>query len=443
MLFLSFAVVAVVLFVAPVVAGAQEETTSARDEVLTRYDSLATEEMSAEAEANQARAEDLEARIEELENAGDFGPRRDELRDELYDMPDSTEADNALGDSRLSDIESAPLPKGREAKAAELRRKAQSLDALQAWAAMSDINIDSRLYGLIGEGEAASLASTYRKEAGALEVAEGAEEAVEEKTSGETTEAAAEETVEETTKGAAGGGAEEGLEGNPAGEADELGGSGDDTGVLAGLRSAVSGFSITSLLAAGLIALGVGYYVIGLVREGLGERAKRIGSPQQARVPKAGAKKPPPQPRQAPRESTERSGSSTAAPGESRSGGGREEPAGKAQRRVTPGSAAKENALDDEALAEWFSQEMQEPEKKESRRSERSERQRKRRGENEAPEAESPGEAAEGNLAPQRKDVNQMVADQVARLRKTGELGPEDEVEVRMEDGRIVVRKKE
>lgn len=58
--------------------------------------------------------------------------------------------------------------------------------------------------------------------------------------------------------------------------------------------------SITTLLAAGLIAVGVAYYLVGLVREGLGGRAKKIGAAQTASAPRQKPSKPKPKPKPAP-----------------------------------------------------------------------------------------------------------------------------------------------
>ena len=397
-LLLLVAMFAVALFAAPAVSGAQE-TTSETDEVLTRYDSPATAELAADYEAARQREEELEAEIESLEEQGEYGPSRQALREELNEIEDETVAANALGDSRYQDILDTPVEGTKKQRAASLREKAASMMALQRWADSAPLDINSSLYYW---GQASDKATEYRAAASALEATAVVPETTE-------------ETASETTAAAPpgdGGEAEGDPEANPApaNEANEPGASGgSDTG----------GFGITSLLAAALIFLGVGYYLVGLFREGLGARAKLVGAPQQARAPKAAVKKPPMKSRQDPGDATERPGAVTEPREASGGSSDGEDSPGAAESRVTPATKSHQeetDTLDEDSLAAWFSQEMEEPTKK-------------------APEATPKPTPKPG--------VNQVVAEEVARMREAGELSEEDEVEVRIEGGKIMVRKKE
>lgn len=193
---LLLAAVAAALLMLAGVAGAQEG-----DDPLSRYDSRSTRQLAQEHEENQKRAEEIEDEMDALEDAGEYGDEWDALNEEESELADGTDLANALGDARLSDIEAAPLPDASEPKSEELRRKAQSADALQAWATGAtgaDIDINSRLYSMIGEGEAGQLADVWREKAGAIELAENSEEVAQEKR-----EAAEDAAAKPETQGAA------------------------------------------------------------------------------------------------------------------------------------------------------------------------------------------------------------------------------------------------
>ena len=204
-----------------------------------------------------------------------------ELDDQSEAASDATRESVAqLVDARARTIEGAP-GQGEE----ELTEKLDALDTLESYA-------EEWSPGGINEG----VASTAEVEAAQAEVqaqlsAVEAESAPEQPTepTAEETSAAPEQTTEPAAPAPdpepAGGGDDGGSGGG--GDGDDGGGSNEgDGGPLAGLQNLFSGFSLVSLLAAGLIIVGVAYYVIGLLREGLGERTKRVGATQQARAPR-------------------------------------------------------------------------------------------------------------------------------------------------------------
>lgn len=391
----------------PAVVGAQE-TTSESSEVLTRYDSEETRQMSEQYEADRQREAELEEEVDALEEQGEYGDEWDAKREELLEIEDETDLANRLGDGRLRDIEDAPLPENDEEKAGELRRKADSLYALQTWADSAPIDISSELYYW---GAAEDKADEYRAEAEALEAASVVSETTEQTIAEETSEAGA--APSEAGEG------EEQPVGDPEPEApaESPVEPGEDTGFLAGMN-----LIPVAILAAGALA---GVYLV--VRRygggGLGRLTESFSGLPKA--PKPRATKP------------------TARPvSEATVSEPREEPQGSEPQRDTrmpsqgerearstpPGSpGAEEAALDDESLAAWFAREMGEaPEEKEEPSS----------------AGDVPGGVPDSGATP-KKDVNQMVAEEVARMRETGELRPEDEVEVRMVNGRIVVQRKE
>ena len=413
--FVSFAIAA------PGLAAAQETTSSVSEEVLTRFDTESTAQMAADFEAARQREEELEEQIEALEEQGEYGPPRQALREELNEIEDETVQANALGESRYQDIQDFKVEGTKKQRAASLREKAASMMALQRWADSAPLDINSSLYYW---GQASDKATEYRAAASALEA------------TAVVPEATVAETTEETTAAAPpgdGGEAEGDPEANPApaNEANEPGASGgSDTG----------GFGITSLLAAALIFLGVGYYLVGLFREGLGARAKRVGAPQQAHAPKP--KSPTASRKESRKAPVDSPGTVTGATEESRGSGSRAASPGTSQGRVTPRTERETGSLDDESLAAWFAQEMSEESDEETKKeSQRSERRKKRRGDS----GDTPEEARETpKKAPATKpDLNEIVDEQLGAMWEAGELGPMDKVEVRFENGRIVVRKKE
>lgn len=420
-------------------AAAQEETTGpAGDDPLTRYDSPQTSALAARQEQDRERAAEIEARIEELEAEGDFGVERDRLMDELAEMPDETEAANAISNARLEEITSSKLPEGLRAKADEKRRKAESLEALQSDS--QDTSIDSEVYW----GQAETLADRYRRDAQELDSAAAVREAADEE------KAAAEEAVPEP--GPDGGGEEAGGAGSaedappvPA-ETDYVGGGGDPNPgtllmlVVMALGATAYGLSLVARRTAGR-------KLSGAWRARFGAMMASVGSP---------AEKPQEPPREEPRQgfageapeaTAGRPGAATApAQGPGKPEGGTESP-GAATGRVTPeerpSTATETGSPDAAALAEWFSKEApsERPQPEQKKEFRREGRRRRRRGE--APE-DIPDEAPEpSRKAPAPVDVNRLVAEEVARMRRSGELGPDDEVAVTVgSDGRIRVRKK-
>lgn len=127
-------------------AGARHNQAAGTDP-LTRYDGSATKRL-------QKEYEDLlrekKALLEESPTAY-FGEDEQKV--------------NELADSRFHAIQDGPLPSGPEGHAEELRRKAESLYALQGWADDAGVNIDSE----VSFGEAAELGDEYRAEAEELE----------------------------------------------------------------------------------------------------------------------------------------------------------------------------------------------------------------------------------------------------------------------------------
>ncbi len=427
------------LAVTPSASWAQEN--SGEGEVLTRYDSEATKQLAAEYDALLQEREEY---LAENETAS-------------WNIDDES---NALADSRLRDIESAPVPSEEEkrARVEELRRQAEALYALQTWADDVGVNVQSDVY----YGGAERIAEDYEEEAETLE-----EEAAEE-------EAAAEETTTPGTTEAAAGQSPSGSEETPGGDETpaeeppseklEGSGSGGDAGDGSPTGSPAGGLSLGTLLLIAAVGLGVVVYGLSVFsRQAVGRKLSgawraRFGAMQATAG--AASKKPPEPPREEPRQepqrppgeessgTTENSGSAMAAPGESKGVEGGEvpprasQPRTKGHREATDSEANDTSSLDDETLAEWFAQEMSEESGEEPKKeSQRSERRKKRRGDS----GDTPEEARETpKKAPATKpDLNEIVDEQLGAMWEAGELGPMDKVEVRIEDGKIVVRKKE
>ena len=392
-------------------AAAQEETTGESTvedgDPLTRYDDDLTRQLAADYEAAK---QEQEAYLRENPTAS--YPIKDEV--------------NALSNARLRAIENAPVPEDPEARAAELRKQAESLYSLQAWADGENVNIDSDVYW----GGAEDVAEEYEAEAEELEAEAAEEEAAREDT---------EEASEATTGGAAGGGEvpDGDSEEPPSQKLDDGQGNGD-LGV-----GNVSGGGVNLLPVAALAALGlVGMYLYARRQGGLeGLREAFSGLPK---APKPqGTAKPRHRPRgEVPEAPPQRPGPVTEVREGSRGSEGEETSPKTPQGRVTPPTEREAGNLDDETLAEWFAQEMsEEPGEETKKESQRSERRKKRRGDS----GDTPEEARETpKKAPATKpDLNEIVDEQLGAMWEAGELGPMDKVEVRIEDGKIVVRKKE
>ena len=145
-----------------------QEAPDENSEVLTRYDSAETQ---AEAQEYRAMLAEREAFLEERDTAS-------------WDTSDET---NSLADARLRDIEDAPLPDEPEARAQELRRKAQTLYALQDWAENSGTGVDanSELHNLMGSAPADELGDEFRAQADELDSQAAEPEPQEEPDSGD------------------------------------------------------------------------------------------------------------------------------------------------------------------------------------------------------------------------------------------------------------------
>ena len=264
------------------------------------YDSAETD--TANRDITEAQ-DDNEAAEEEQDNLGCSlcaeSAALDEQMDAAYE--DTREGVAELVDARAQAIEEAP---GESEE--ELDDKLDALDTLENYAIEW------------GPGrETGGLADPAKVEAAQEEVGAQLSAASAESESDEGEDRGSTSSPEETTSapeetGAEpaapdpepAGGVDDGGSGDGGGPGDDGGGdggsgedSGSDTGgPLAGLQNLFSGFSLVSLLAAALIIVGVAYYLVGLVREGLGSYVKRKGSPQTASAskPKSKPRKPKP-----------------------------------------------------------------------------------------------------------------------------------------------------
>lgn len=325
-------------------AGAQEETTSATEEILRRYDTAAVSEMAAAAEQNEARRDELEAEIEALEAEYDYGPERDELREELYEeLPSEEDELDALASARLAAAAAADLPEPADEKAAELRRKAETADAVGR--SLSTVNLTTmhENYTLFGRSPATKMSATYRKEAAALEVATESEEAARE----EAEEAATpEEATEEETAAAGGGEARDEAapeEAEPEEAEPEAGGGGP------GIGQRVSGVfgdvNLVPILVFGLLVIG-GLFALS---RSAGMSVRGFLSPAMASVPK---KKPAQKKPKTPKPKPEKAATRPAP----------EEPTPEPERRTRKKRPEIEEAATSAELAEWF--ELEAPEEK-------------------------------------------------------------------------------
>ncbi len=148
---------------------------NARQEILTRYDDDATKALQAEYNAAKKEEEKL---LKENPTAGYFADEK---------------VANSLADARFQAIQNAPEPENAGERADELRKKADSLDALQRWADDAGVNIDSDVYF----GGAESKAEELRGEAEELAARAVEEEAPQDE------EVPEKEPEEAETKGAA------------------------------------------------------------------------------------------------------------------------------------------------------------------------------------------------------------------------------------------------
>ena len=284
---------ALVLLVSlPAVAGAQEvEDWDSVDN--PAYDSAETD--AANRDITDAQ-DDIEEAQEEQDNLVctlcAASRELDEEMDAGYE--DTREGVAELVDARAQAIEDAPG--GSEE---ELNDKLDALDTLEDYAVEWG---PSRSTG--------GLADTDEVEAAQEEVGEQLSAvAAEDSGSDEGENGGSTSSPEETTapeQTAAGGAAGSGEEpaggsdqGSDGGGSDDVGGpeddgggggSGEDSGSNTGGGGLLFDPSIWTLIAAALLAVGVSYYVIGLLREGLGERAKRVGATQTARAPRPKSK---------------------------------------------------------------------------------------------------------------------------------------------------------
>ena len=328
-LLLSFATALVVAFVfaVPVAAAQEETTTSATEEVLSRFSTPATQEMARESEANEVRREELEAEIEALEEAGEYGPERSAVREELLEIPDAADEADALGSARLRDTAAAPVEGTDEEKAAELRRKAETAYAVDD--SLRDVRLKAEHdnYVLFGDSPAAKAAEKYETEASVLE-------AVPEQTTEETTEVAApgdgggEQPVEEP----------EAAPDEPAPEPETSSGPGFLSGILGGINPA----PILALV----VLVGLAIYAFS---RNAGMSVKGYLSPAMASV-----KKPKPRPSKPSPKKTEAATSKTT---------NLEEPEEERRTKKTRPEVSEDPdeipdaAFDSEALQEWFDME--------------------------------------------------------------------------------------
>lgn len=316
----AVAVAALVAVPAVTQAAAQETTAGTgggtADAILTRYDDATTQQLQAEYDA-LLREEG--AYLRENPTAS-FGADEEKA--------------NQLADARFRAVLDAPLPSGADARAEELRRKAETLYALQYWADDAGINIESEIYW----GGAEDEADEYRDEAQELKA-----ETQETEAGGAAREGAVKEETAEDAAPPGGGAGEPVEEGRPEPDAapEAPAGEGTEVGLLAG----VNPVPILALLAL------IGGAVFALSRGFAGGSVSRAFRPAMAEVRKRSAPKPVPK-REAVPEGPE--------PEPQETGTGQEselEPERETERKSDPEEPSPADE-DPEGLREWFERAM-------------------------------------------------------------------------------------
>lgn len=205
-----------------------------------------------------------------------------------------------LVDARAQAIEEAPAD-----TEAQIDSKLDALDTLEGYAeewspdsvnegyadtaAVENARAEVEEQAAAVEESGSSGGSGGGSEGGDVPEEETAEDTVAEDTAAAPPVSGGSEGGSGDSSGGSGGSGEGGGGGSDEGGSDDTGG-----GPLSGLANAFSSFNLGALLAAALIGIGVLYYVGGLLREGLRERASKIGRPTQAQAPtrKASSSKP-------------------------------------------------------------------------------------------------------------------------------------------------------
>lgn len=249
-----------------------------------KFDSAATDEANNKiSEAQEKRDAAMEAQ-ENLDCSLCLESR--ELDEETEAASDETrEGVAGLVDARAQAIEEAPADT-EEA----IDEKQDALDTLQRYA--EDWSPESSNEGTADPAVVDDVREEVEEQASEIEGGSGSSdegsggdsEGTTEGTTGE--DSAASSPPPSEGSGDSSGGDSGGSDGGGSGGSDGGSDEGSGGGPLAGISSALGGFGLGTLLAVLVIGIGIVYYVGGLLREGIKERAGRVGRPTQAQAPR-------------------------------------------------------------------------------------------------------------------------------------------------------------